>query len=783
MINCDVDEDACYIECDEQHCAESVIAIHNRTMNELVMLGGGTYSGFFRGMVNVSNSSIGNVTIICEDLGSCGLLKFEAMDSDLEQVNVLCQSRDSCWSLFMNLDGVSVETINVFCVDVLACNSLYIKSTDSIANISVYCISTSACNDMELTVNDEIYVDMIMYEYSELQIKHRNISNIDIQCDNPSNRRYVKYHINIHELDLEREFMALARAEYGSYKFPCEGVEIVCTRNEYFPQSCNMVYERVPFDLYSLIQTNDDHPCYWFEISNAFDIHCEGNCGEDIELYNYNQTVDIDIDFDANPSNLSLICEVYFGDYNKTIATLKSIDALFEHVLISISSDDPFKIYDIIHSPSTSLRDPQNLNCNDTFYSYLNISSEFYLSSGIDSQGEFSDIFANDGRFMTDAEQLLSAFFKVPLSLNALTEEYNTATGLEDEYVAAIIAGSLFIICIILLIVFYQRRKRKRRLEALTTYINNPMVIAIAIGKYDKSHSFMKDYDFPNLNAIDNDIKNVHGLFRSTLNYKIFPKYNIDDKIKTHWKKKEIIDLLKKKGKTLNKGVRTHKYDALIVIISCHGIPGHIVTSDYKRINKDTIHRIFSVDYPELRNIPCIFIYDCCDGDNDRDRDSSRASANILPYKEKKYVNKNGDVQENEGFKESLDVYGQDQQIWFNNEPNPDYKLVIINSSNTGFVSQMGSKSGSFMIKAFVETMQENVEGGNKLFLNEILHEIQAQLHDDGKQLIEAKYNNKLEYIKFRRKRDEQDKKVIELQQIASNSNKHQENEEDSVHL
>ena len=45
----------------------------------------------------------------------------------------------------------------------------------------------------------------------------------------------------------------------------------------------------------------------------------------------------------------------------------------------------------------------------------------------------------------------------------------------------------------------------------LTTYIQNPLVIAIAIGKYDKepSEPEVDDCVFPNLDAIENDIKNI----------------------------------------------------------------------------------------------------------------------------------------------------------------------------------------------------------------------------------------------------------------------------------
>ena len=50
-------------------------------------------------------------------------------------------------------------------------------------------------------------------------------------------------------------------------------------------------------------------------------------------------------------------------------------------------------------------------------------------------------------------------------------------------------------------------------------------------------------------------------------------------------------------------------YDGLVVLISCHGIKDYIVTSDYKRIDKNAIHRIFSADYPQNRTIPRLFFY------------------------------------------------------------------------------------------------------------------------------------------------------------------------------
>ena len=310
-------------------------------------------------------------------------------------------------------------------------------------------------------------------------------------------------------------------------------------------------------------------------------------------------------------------------------------------------------------------------------------------------------------------------------------------------------------------------------MDRLTVYIRNPLIISIAIGKYDKvptDSEIRGDGMFPNLIGIENDIKNIYKLFRRSLRYKIFPKYNIKTEIKTCWTKQEIIDLLKKSGKYLDENVKNGKHDGLVVVVSSHGIQDHIVTSDYKKINKDTIHRIFSVDFPSLRHIPGIFIYDCCDGDNQRVRHTTRFSHDL-----QKHMSKGtsvGNVGHHVKSHSVMEAYGANKEIWYKNEPNPDYKLVVINSSNKGFMSQMGNKSGSYMINKFTQKMTENINGrGNKSFLFQIFHEIQDELHDTlGKQLIEAKYNNKLEYVKFLKNGVDRagDGDYVELAELAS---------------
>ena len=117
----------------------------------------------------------------------------------------------------------------------------------------------------------------------------------------------------------------------------------------------------------------------------------------------------------------------------------------------------------------------------------------------------------------------------------------------------------------------------------------------------------------------------------------------------------------------MDKSVKNHEHDSLIVIVSCHGIQDHIITSDYKKINKDTIHRIFSVICPSLRDIPGIFMYDSCDGDNDmirEERDESLDIQNQLRKKSRVSMN----IGENT--RNITNAYGTDKDIWFKGEAN-----------------------------------------------------------------------------------------------------------------
>ena len=95
------------------------------------------------------------------------------------------------------------------------------------------------------------------------------------------------------------------------------------------------------------------------------------------------------------------------------------------------------------------------------------------------------------------------------------------------------------------------------------------------------------------------------------LNYEIYPKYK-----KLYWSEEEIITFIKERAQEIG-GNNLKQHDSILFIISGHGYNNAIISSDYQLIDKTAIHRLFSANYPSTRELPRIFMYDCCDGDND----------------------------------------------------------------------------------------------------------------------------------------------------------------------
>eukprot|EP01084_Bolivina_argentea_P160262 279099_1 len=314
-----------------------------------------------------------------------------------------------------------------------------------------------------------------------------------------------------------------------------------------------------------------------------------------------------------------------------------------------------------------------------------------------------------------------------------------------DIVITVSIISVILLILIVVVVVYYYKYQRDKK----SMYINNAMVIAISIGIYDQEpeNSQINGY-FVDLDGVEHDIKNMVDLFHKNLNYDVYPEEYIDATvIKTHWKEAELKVFLEKKAQYLEENItQNKKYDGLIVVFSCHGIPDYIVTSDYHRFSKLALHRIFSSTHPESRKIPRVFIFDCCSGSSagwvgDRDDAPFDTGKNITLTSTEK--SKNVEIE---------DIH-DDEEIyeWANNEDNPDFRLATIMAANPGYQSKLRSDYGSYVINGFYEKEVDNFKQKKRKFIHEIFDDIQTELHNKGKQHPVYVWNDGTRYIQFKR--------------------------------
>ena len=266
---------------------------------------------------------------------------------------------------------------------------------------------------------------------------------------------------------------------------------------------------------------------------------------------------------------------------------------------------------------------------------------------------------------------------------------------------------------------------RLRRQLGKEMKMKNGLIISIGIGEYGpRPPDAEAPGYFTNL-PVAADVENLKR-FSEFLHY---PFVTIDGKLS--WTKAEVLEFLEEQiAQHFFDGNGVAKCDGLIVSISSHGLHDCIVSSDYKMINRTDIHRSISDKYPQIREIPRIFLFDACDGTRDRkatdDLDSTdNESADNMDDGE---ANKAGD-----DVVESLQM----ETEWTSRTKNPDYNLIVVHGSNDGFVSKMqATEVGSYLTYCFTKMVKDNIVKRERRGLGAILTEIQNVLHDKGKQMI-----------------------------------------------
>merc|ERR1712228_1082655 len=270
-------------------------------------------------------------------------------------------------------------------------------------------------------------------------------------------------------------------------------------------------------------------------------------------------------------------------------------------------------------------------------------------------------------------------------------------------------------------------------------------------------------------------------LFGHRLNYDIFPIIQNGDEPKIFWPESELKDFLEERAVYLSNNVgKGLFYDSLVVIISGHGIPRYVCTSDYRCYSKVAIHRTFSV-HANLRNIPRFILYDCCQGNNSKEEEKEEEE--IKSDEQEKTTSAAEDKTKRV---DEVDIFdGKKQPKWKGDQSNPDHLLGRVNAANDGFVSNLNSRKGSWVIyKMYSKYMDALKLGGRTPYIHTVFDAIQTELQLDGKQLPECTWNDGIRYLTFGR-RAKQNRENVEVElaeitegkQIESNPNDDDEQE------
>lgn len=372
--------------------------------------------------------------------------------------------------------------------------------------------------------------------------------------------------------------------------------------------------------------------------------------------------------------------------------------------------------------------------------------------------------------------------------------------GLETTHLL-IMLGSLIVFIAMCVNVLLCCKIRKNRDDSME--IKNAVGVVITIGRYDKkpanpsphlAHTRLQDL------AVEKDHKKLGDLLGpDCLNYEVYPNGTKFHFNKTHWTEEQLIGLLEDKAKYVSEQIEQGvNIDGMVIAISGHGMHSAICTSDYQLIDKVAIHRIFSAKYPNLRGIPRLFIFDCCEGSNERFpfrevpsviSDDDGKNLNAISHKSDTSLTvSNMRRGSRVSFMSSVTTsskgsaatattarsmakdfaltnVARQNEMWVKGEHNPDHMLVELHAANAGFQAKLNADIGSYLISGFCEKVKGNL-GKEKKYLCELVDEIQKELADLGKQQIVPTYHNKTRYITFERN---EKKSQVEMMAVAAN--------------
>ena len=256
-----------------------------------------------------------------------------------------------------------------------------------------------------------------------------------------------------------------------------------------------------------------------------------------------------------------------------------------------------------------------------------------------------------------------------------------------------------------LLISNLRHKKDKAVQEVKTTNIrecNNTFVMIISIKQYASEDPQYKDEELEEeeekLNLAADDYGKLYHLFSTTYGYTVYNGLNGNDinNPKFEWYPNNF-------EKQLDKGFEEFAksgYDSLIVWIDSHGRDNYIITSDNKSRIRINIHRRFSQDYPHLRHIPRVFIFDA--SSTDLEYPEFRTDTIIVPELDDKY-------------------------------DHCDRNLFVIHASTPGYMAQNASNVGSYLIHSIHKGFNDAFVRSRYPPIEQLCREAFRRIAADGK--------------------------------------------------
>eukprot|EP01083_Nonionella_stella_P012146 34471_1 len=517
-----------------------------------------TEYSFFDETVECNASDVDLCLIGCLSSGGCGLATIKATRHiDIDEIRVICNARKSCSSLRVNITETMVDRLHILCIEQLSCDGMEVMiGAFSDIEISVECYTLFSCKDTTIhlvhyadAVNHAINLNMTCYEahscdyvmintdnsphtfielhalkHSEhIQILDYFWRNVDVRCGFGADRRYIRY--ETYNLLDPFEVLDLARAEYDTRRLPCEDIRIDCTNNTDFDRHCQYQYELYNVSLMDMLKAEERPTCYWVDIGYLYHAECVGTCDSQMIYSEYNQSFDLNIIFESNTtvnvSNVTQsfrICDEYFGSINASDESLSSVDAVFYDVL-NLMSAKVMKgsiIHNILVPPQTILRDELlQIECKNERQNSINITTNVTIEAHARKE-VIDNIFKSNSRFINESQALLQEFFGFPIRIitNINPPHHDKFGGFSIKVIVFIVLCAVCIIGCILFLIYVRNKMQKAKMNALTTYIRNPMVLFIGIAQYDDPPiNPQVDGFFRSLDGIDVDARNVNHLF------------------------------------------------------------------------------------------------------------------------------------------------------------------------------------------------------------------------------------------------------------------------------